>query len=161
MIQIETFDKEKHYETIERFWRWHGFPSVPAVFLPALGVVALQDGLELAFAWVYLDNSCPVAKLEWCTTNPEASALAAARALNVCIDFLKRRAKELGYAYMITTAHHGGLIKVLEKHGFIKTDLQMTHLGIILDEKVQADYVQAIGRGDPIHAETILGAASS
>lgn len=161
MIAIEIYDEGKHYAMLERWWSRHAFPPVPAKFLPKLGAIACADGMPLAAGWVYLDNSCPVAKLEWCTTNPEAPALAAARALNVAIDFLKRHAFEMGYAYMMTTAHHAGLIRTLEKHGFVRTDLDMVHLAIILDPAIQAEYLLSVGRGDPIHAETILGQASS
>lgn len=161
MIQIEIYDKEKHYAMLERWWHLHNFPPVPAKFLPKLGAIAYEGDQARAAGWVYLDNSCPVAKLEWVTTNPALSPFAGARALNVVVDFLKRHAFELGYAYMMTTAHHSGLIKALERLGFVETDLEMTHLAIILDPKIQADYLLSVGRGDPVHPETILGQASS
>lgn len=161
MITIEIYDEAKHYAMLERWWALHDFPAVPAKFLPKLGAIALDGPEARAAAWVYLDNSCPVAKLEWCTTNPAVSPFAGARALNVVIEFLKRHAFELGYAYMMTTAHHSGLIRTLERHGFVETDLEMTHLAIILDPAIQKEYFLSVGRGDPIHAETILGQASS
>lgn len=156
MLQIEIYDPERHYQIAAGWWRGHSFPVLPVELLPKLGVFVYDQETPLACCWVYLDNSTPLAKLEWCTTNPDAGGLQCMRALNVALTFLKQHVRDLGYSYLITTARHHGLVKTLERNGFVTTDRDMVHLGLILDERIQAKFLEATGRGDPVHSDTIL-----
>lgn len=142
MITIRTFDRSSDYSLVCAWWKGHGWDSPPLAFLPALGVLACKDGHPVAAGWCYLDNSCPVAKMEWLVADPEGRVRDIIAGLNAVIEFLTKRVQEpdLGYSIMLTTARQPGLCMMLEKHDFVVTDGGMTHLLLVLDPEARAKF---------------------
>lgn len=151
MIAIRQFDPICDYVRFCGWWAGHGWDAPPLIFLPSLAVVACWEGVPVAAGWCYLDNSCPVAKLEWLVADPDpARAREVLKGLHAVIAFLSERVAEpdLGYLVLLTTARQPGLIKILEKHEFVKTDEGMTHLLLIVDQQNRAKFKASIAKND-------------
>jgi len=99
--------------------------------LPRLGVIGSIDGQGIAAAWLYMDNSIGVAMLEWMVGNPKGEARQVLRALRSVVEFLKAEAKRLDYGVILTSCRQAGLVKWLQKRGFMKTDEGVTHMLLI------------------------------
>lgn len=118
-------DKAAHYPLLCEWWTGHGWPPVPEVILPPLGVIHTGG----AAGWLYMDNGgTGVAMLEWLVTDPQAKPLAAARALSAVVQFLKEEAARLDYRHILSTCRQASLSRMLERHGFSVTDTGMIHL---------------------------------
>lgn len=113
------------YPLLETWWKGHGWPPVPQRVLPPLGVIYR----DTAAGWLYMDNGgTGVAMLEWLVTDPSAKPIASVKALSVVVEFLKARAKEMDYAFVLTTCRQPALARLLERSGFQITDREMIHL---------------------------------
>lgn len=130
MIQLRTFTADD-YPTVSQWWEGHGWSPVPLPILPKLGILAeMHEGdtiQPIAAGWLYMDNSVGVGMLEWLVADPAANPRHVLKSLNALIDFIKERAKELGYNVLLGTCRQESLSKVLQKHGFNVTDSGMIH----------------------------------
>jgi len=130
-IILEMFEAERHYAEVATWWAGHGWEPVPQAILPRLGVIGSIDGQGIAAAWLYMDNSIGVAMLEWMVGNPKGEARQVLRALRSVVEFLKAEAKRLDYGVILTSCRQAGLVKWLQKRGFMKTDEGVTHMLLI------------------------------
>ena len=112
---------------IHEWWAVAGFAKLPVELLPVNGLV-VSIGDELACAgWLYRSDSA-LGYLEWIVANPDVRREPRDKALNLLISTLLARAKGLGIKLIFSSIHHELLAMRLEKHGFIKTDRNMTNL---------------------------------
>lgn len=134
LIKPETADPvlvsayEKGYDMVSKWWEGHGWPTVPVEVLPSLGAIVTEDLHGVAAAWLYMDNSCGVAMMEWTVTNPRANPRTTIKAIPFLIGFFKEEAKALGYHKILTTCRQESLARLFERNGFTKTDSNMIHL---------------------------------
>ncbi len=75
-----------------------------------------------------MDNSIGVSILEWMVASPDAKPKAVYKSIKTIVEFLKLRAKDMGYSIMLTTCKQESLARVYEKTGFQRTDSGMIHL---------------------------------
>ena len=122
------------YNMVSTWWEGHGWSPVPAGILPSLGVIVTSDDESKGHAagFLYMDNSSPVAMMEWLVTNPENTPRESLASAKMLIDFLKIEAKALGYSVIMTGTKSDGLIKLYKKQGFTQTDEGLTHLLLTL-----------------------------
>lgn len=118
----------KDYDMVAKWWKYHGWDSVPAHILPALGVIVHDGDRDLVAAWLYMDNSVGVCMMEWLVSSPNAKPRETIKGVRLIIEFLREEAKELGYGVMLTTCKQKLLSRLYEKNGFVKTDEGMTHM---------------------------------
>lgn len=112
---------EDHHVEIAQWWAAHGAAVIPHNALPAEGVVVQGEKEDhIAAAWLYMDNSAPVALLSWMVVNPTARTRDKFDGLNHCIKFLTGRAEDNGYGALITMSSVSSVEKLMEPHGFSK-----------------------------------------
>lgn len=128
MMTIRLVDLEKDHGFLCEWWRLHGWEPVPAAVLPKLGAIAMLEGVPVAAAWLYMDNSVGVCWLEWLVTNPQATPKQSLIGINTVIQFLREQAVSFDYGVMMTTCRQASLVRVYEKNGFTKSDEGVTHL---------------------------------
>lgn len=66
---------------LAEWWVGHGGAAVPEVMLPKIGVIANDGTDDLAAAFVYFDDSKPIAFVAWFVTKPKITAAQANAAL--------------------------------------------------------------------------------
>lgn len=117
----------EQYPLVKAWWDGHGWPGVPQVVLPKLGVVGSIDGIPVAAGWLYMDNSVGVSMLEWIVSDPDARPRCVAVAICSIVRFLRAEAKSLGYGVMLSTCQQDSLSKLLVREGFEVTDRNVIH----------------------------------
>jgi len=125
------FDPATDHQIVAKWWEGHGWPAVPALMLPKLGLVAFFAGETIedaAAAWLYMDNSAPVCWLEYMVSNPDVAPKQVYAALKHIDAYLTAEAKINGYSFMLTTCRQESLVKFHEKNGFTATDHNVTHM---------------------------------
>lgn len=124
-----AFSVQNHYETLERWWKAHGWAPVPADALPKTGVVVVGgDGAPICAGFLYATDSS-LCWLEWVVADPESATETRSAALDVLISSLLFIATERGFKQVFTSARHQRLIGRYEAHfGFIPADTGMTNL---------------------------------
>lgn len=131
-MTLKMFSAPDHYAMLQGWWTRHGWPPVPQVILPRLGMIVDGDRESLAAGFLYMDNSVGVSMLEWVVTNPQVAPLRAAAGLKNLVEFMGQEAVRNGYGVMLATCKVPGLVKLYERCGFAKTDEGMTHLVRVL-----------------------------
>lgn len=114
------------YPTVSDWWGWHETEVVPEHVLPALGVVASDNEGAAAAAWLYQDNSVPVAWVSWIVTRPGLSPLEAVRVLRVLMGAVEAVAIAQKRALLFTMTKRFGLQKWLEREGWLPNDTGST-----------------------------------
>lgn len=124
---VDLYDSEKHYATLEGWWKGHGQTPVPEAFLPKLGYISYRDGEPVCAAWVAMSNSHGVCYMEFFVTNPDFKAhkLAATRDLFTVV---KNTLKELGYSIMFAAVDSESKAVAAERFGFTRLSNDMIHL---------------------------------
>lgn len=134
LIDHGTLDKD--LEIIAPWWTAHNHPIIPAMALPKVGILVVdQDDTGRAAGWLYECNSASVAWIEWIVTNPENSPFMSMRAVRILIDFLVLEATQSGYAILLSTCRQKSLGKLLEKAGFAPSDEEVSHYIRLATEK--------------------------
>ncbi len=116
---IRVWNREKDYPELCRWWKGHPpWEPIPCEDIPDTGYIAN----ETAFGCLYIDIHCRFAMMEFILARPEAPPREIVRSLNEVIDQLISTAKEVGVKRVYSVLKHNGLIKMYQKHGFIKCD---------------------------------------
>ena len=135
MIQIRLVNRGTDYPMLCEWWKGHGWPALPIHVLPKLGAVATDEGVEVAAAFLYMDNSSPVCMLEWFVTSPTARPLSAMKGVTALVEFMMEQALAFDYTVMMGATKTRSIGAVLGKAGFIKSDEGVTHFVRILKEE--------------------------
>ena len=115
------------YAVISPWWVGHAGSLVPEDVLPKCGVVTeSDDGMPLAAAWLYMDNSVGVAWMSWLVSNPDVGPIKAAKAIGVLLEALEELCKEFNYGVMFTMTDQKGLGQFLSRKGFTANHSGMT-----------------------------------
>lgn len=118
---VRVWDRETDYDTLKTWWEGHGWAALPAIDIPDTGFIAN----ECAFGCLYIDIHMRFAMLEWVVTSLETNGKALVGSLNELLDKLLGTAKEVGVKRVYSVLKHKGLVKLYEKHGFVKGDTQV------------------------------------
>lgn len=120
-------------QEIERWYAARESYPPPEAILPKLGCIAQnEDGVPLAAAWVYLDNSVGVCFLEWLVTAPGQTTDEAANAVWHILEFLGEDAKRMGYTIMLASASRTSLAAAAACCGFTVSGGGYHHLYKVL-----------------------------
>lgn len=118
MMQLKPYEECNH-ATIADWWESHGASVIPHGALPAEGCIAYNiDDEPCAAAWLYLDNSCPVAFMAWMIVSPHIRAQDKFDGLNHCVRFLSDRGEKLGYGVTVACSAIPSVSKLMKPHGF-------------------------------------------
>lgn len=121
------FDSNKDYTDVATWWSGHNWPIIPPDYLPKLGIIVEDDDFKYCCGWLYRTDSL-IAWLEYVVTNPAAPMKRRSVAINLLIEELSDKAKQMGYGCIFTSAISGGLIRRFKKADFVVGDEGMTNL---------------------------------
>lgn len=116
-----VWDREQDYEMLAGWWKAHGWDALPCIDIPDTGFIANEN----AFACLYIDIHGRFGLLEWLVTNPDCSARESLKAINEVLDRCLETAKEVGVKRLYSVLKNENLVKLYQKHGFIKGDTQV------------------------------------
>ena len=106
------------YDTFAKWWTGRGGIVVPKVLLPSLGVIVEDDKVMRAAAWLYRDSDSKVGWVAWTVTNPENTAFASVRAVQLLLGAMAALAEEFKLPLLYAQIQQKGLMKAFERAGF-------------------------------------------
>lgn len=111
------------------WWKAHKWPVIPAVTLPATGVVIYSDkDVPVCAGFLYTTDSV-LGILEWVVSNPAFDEKPArSEAVDLLIEELLWRAKHRGIKAIYSFVKNERLMKRYVDAGFTVTDTGMTHV---------------------------------
>ena len=116
------------YPMLVSWWEGHGWPAVPEIALPKVGILIESLDSVLAAAWLYFETSGVVCQMEWVVTNPNNKPKDSVKALSLLLDAIDQVRAANGYKVTQTACKVPSLIRLYEKAGFVKTDEGITHM---------------------------------
>lgn len=127
--------KEGDYENIlTKWWSAWNFIAPPKSSLPddgSGGAMVFNDGVDICAGFLFQTNS-KTAWLEFVISNKEYRESDRGEALELLINVLSIKAKELGYTNIYTSLTHKVLMKRYEKCGFLTGSQNCTEMIKIL-----------------------------
>jgi len=121
-MEIKPYNRLDYWELCS-WWAGHGWMAPDQDMLPEHGFIINN----ICAGFLYKTDS-KIAWLEFIISNPRSEKLERNKALDLLIEQLYSRAKELGFKAIFTSATHKGLIERYKDHGFVVTDTSMTNL---------------------------------
>jgi hypothetical protein len=113
------------YPIFCQWWKAWGWPVIPEAFLPPNSLVVCGDD-EAPIAAVFLYRTdAPIIWAENYISDRESPDRR--EAMEVLIDFITPRAKELGALVVMSAVKHNGLARRLENAGFTRGDEKLTN----------------------------------
>ena len=116
--------QDEDYETMCEWWRWWRWTPVGKEMLPdnGTGGIMIQDGEgNICAGFLYTTNSS-LCKIEWIISNYKVKdKLVRQKAINLLIETLSNKAKDLGFKIAFTYLLNENLIDKYKNCGFIKT----------------------------------------
>lgn len=123
--------KEGDYDgTLVKWWKDWEWTAPPKSSLPDDGLGGLmvyKDDVDICAGFLYQTNS-KTAWLEFIVSNKEYRGKDRKEALELLINVLSIKAKELGYTTIYTSLTHNGLIKRYENCGFLMGSQKCTEM---------------------------------
>jgi hypothetical protein len=127
MISFESFDPQKHYEEIAKWWSTQNWDPIPPSHLSKTGIVCTLNSKPAAACWIYMTDSA-FCLIEWIVADPAIRKQARHEVLNSLIEKANEVAKAMGFATAFMTVRSEALISRLKKNGFVIGDKGMTNL---------------------------------
>lgn len=118
---------KSHHVVVSNWWQRHGFPVLPLSSLPQNGRMIWAEDHFLAAGFLYLSDS-DIAYIEWIISNPDAPAILRAKSIEPLVEELCSLAKAKGCRVVFMALENKRLIENLLKKGFMRGDVNMTHL---------------------------------
>lgn len=128
LYPVQFYNEAEDYKDIVK-WTASIDQIIPdPEMLPAVGVVAIKDGVKIGCGFLFLSTDCPVAVLEWVHFNPESRASEKIIALNSIIKSLEMCAKEENASIIFAGSPTNSITRLYVESGYTAMARNMTHL---------------------------------
>lgn len=117
MLKVRQYSPAD-YPMVRAWWQGHEVTETPETILPACGLVVERDGAPAAAAWVYFDNSVPLAWLAWVVSRPGQKPIETAKTLAYLVGAAEEAARAQGRKIMVTMCRSRSLARWLSRQGF-------------------------------------------
>ena len=117
---------------IAKWWESWGWDVLPEMALPTTGIIVTNEGEDIAAVFLYKTDSC-VCWAEHFVVNKGASREARKGGIDFLIKTVMEEAKSQGFAIMMASMQHDGLIaKMIDAGCDENTETNMTNLVKVL-----------------------------
>lgn len=121
--------KKSDYENIVKWWKDNGWTEIPPYeVLPTDGYIANNGLIDVAACFAMYSGNSPWVFLTWMVTNKDAPMRDKFKGLEQCIFHAQEDALVANKPNIVTFNQNSSLVKVLEKTGFEKSELDCTVL---------------------------------
>jgi len=124
-FNLRPYELSDH-DMLADWWVKQGWPVIAPASLPKIGLVAMSDKPVCAGFLFQTDSN--IAWSELIVADPESNIEDRDLCLDLLIIGLTKQAKFLGFGVVFTTLTHKRLIARYEKHGYNKTDQDVTNM---------------------------------
>jgi len=121
-MKLIRFDKEKHYNLINMWWKEHKHNSMERDSLSPFGFIVYNNNTPICASFLYIMAGCNLGQIAWTTTNPKAGLKEKYNAINFCIEGLLALANHYNIKNIISLSNSKGLTKLIQKKNFRTVD---------------------------------------
>lgn len=118
---------DNDYSLVTEMWTKRNHIVIPKDFLTDFGILAKQDKVPVACAWLFPVLSSKTCMIRYPVSNPEIDSNVRNTALDLVFDNLHIIAKEMGYTKVFITTNHENLKKRLLKYDYTEEAQNCTH----------------------------------
>lgn len=133
-MTVRLFIHDQDYETLVQWWAAHDAAIIPKEWLPKLGVIISDEGIDVAYLSLYMDNSVGRCFIEHAVSNPKNDYPTSKRAFREGIRFLWKEAAALDYGVM-TCVTIPAIARMLEDMGFVTLDKCLVSMSCIIPKE--------------------------
>lgn len=123
------------YEMAREWCEAHGRSFIRIEWLPATGFVIRRDQEPVLFFWMFFDNSCPVAFVEWVISRPGMTAAETRAALLYAMDKPIPRAMLIHGAEIVSTRSPKAFVRDMVKNGWSIYEKELCAMVYVLREE--------------------------
>ena len=122
-MQSRSWDRDKDYATLVKWWNQWEFGVVPKECLPPDGIIVEIKGIPVCAGGLYVCDGTAFGLMEWIVTDKQADARKTHSALKLCIDDIMKLAKNKGLKLVYTATKEQALHKRYTKyHNMVLTE---------------------------------------
>jgi|TARA_Y100000389_G_C17333048_1_gene449170 hypothetical protein len=122
-MQSRSWDRDKDYETLVKWWNQWEFGVVPKECLPPDGIVVEHDGVPVCAGGLYVCDGTAFGLMEWLVTDKDAKQRIVHNCLKQCIDEIIQLAKTKKLKLVYTATKEQALHKRYTKyHNMVLTE---------------------------------------
>jgi hypothetical protein len=123
------------YELVREWCEAHGRGFIKQEWLPATGFMIQKDWEPVLAFWIYFDNTCPVAFVEWVVSKPGMTAAETRAALLYAMDKPIPRAMLVHGAEVVSTRSPAAFVRDMVKNGWSIHDKELCSMVYVLREE--------------------------
>lgn len=127
-FNVRPYSTDIDYEDLKKWWVAHNWEPIPKEFLPLNGLVVEEKDTGKCCLGFVMQTDTAYCFIEFITANPLIPTESRSLAVDLLIDELKAKAKELGFVLGISTISNASLLRRFEKKGFRIVDKNVTHV---------------------------------
>lgn len=131
-MRIEKYVSDVHYPIVYPWWKAQtGRVLDPANISEDGALVYSEDGRPVCASWLYWGNS-KLGHIGFTVANPDSRPREKIYAIELVIQYLLARAREVGMRYVASNSDSSALTKLFKKAGFATMDSH-TSLSFVLE----------------------------
>lgn len=121
-MKIVEYSERKHYAEIRSWWSNHAWPGIDPEMLPKNGFVVESGEQMICAGWLYSSDSA-ICWMEWIVGNPHISSQERGIGLDLLIQAIRDKARNLGFKIIFMSVQNERLIdRLVSNHGFRVSD---------------------------------------
>ena len=120
---VRSWDRDKDYDTLVKWWTQWEFGVVPKECLPPDGIVVESDGVPICAGGLYVCDGTAFGFMEWIVVDKDADKKTGHNGLKMCIDAIMQLAKDKKIKLVYTATKEQALHKRYTKyHNMVLTE---------------------------------------
>jgi hypothetical protein len=136
-----SYSEYVDYDLVREWCEAHGKQFVPAEWLPATGIMICWNRQPVMAMWMFFDNTCPVAFVEWVVSKPGMTAAESRAALLYAMDKPIPRLMLIHGAEVVSTRSPAAFVRDMVKHGWTIYDKELCAMVYVLHEEEVFDEI--------------------
>ena len=122
-MNFRTWNLDRDYDTLVKWWNQWEFGVVPKECLPPDGIMVEVDGIPVCAGGLYIGVGTQFAFMEWIVTDKSANAKDVHKCLKMCIESIMQLAKDKKIKLVYTATKEQALHKRYTKyHNMVLTE---------------------------------------
>ena len=115
-MQSRSWDRDKDYAILVKWWNQWEFGIVPKECLPPDGIIVENEGIPICAGGLYVCDGTAFGLMEWIVTDKESLPKQTHKALKLCIDAIIQLGKDNGVKMICTCTKEAALHKRYTKY---------------------------------------------
>lgn len=131
MISVRRVNNGADYPKLKLWWELRKFPPAIQEFMPPTGFMVQWNGQDICAGFLFISDA-RVACMANFVSDPAVEKEVRSQCVDRLIEELVRYSKRRGMGLLTCSTNLKSVMARFEKHGFIKTDVNVSSFGRLL-----------------------------